>query len=356
MSVLDLNHRYISDVSALLIDGQVNYSLWEKITHAATLTLLDPDSQVGFDTQSPSDNALFADRMIRIVYSVWSELLPRWVDVPIFCGPVTNVSRDDAVLSVECQGKESLYMEPSMAWTAKTYPKGTRLTSTVWDVLKNKGGETKFDLPEWTTTLPRNYSLSPEHAIWDFVLWVVGSKLHRQVFYDGRGVLRMRTTSTVAAFTFTEAHLTSIPKLTYDMSMIRNTVRVKGATPEGKPQIVANRWLPATDPASSTALSRNGVRRNLVEVVDDSTLVTQAAANAKAQETLDWLRIGNVGFDFESFVIPHLEPGDTFQLTTQNTSIRLRAGQFSIPLRAGQAQSNGSHRRLSSNRARIRRR
>jgi hypothetical protein len=118
--ILDLNHKYLADVSPQLIDGQVNYAFLEPITSSASMTLIDPDNLTGFDSTSPSDNALYADRMIRLVDSVWSDLLPRWVDCPIFCGPVTKVKRDDAILSVECQGKESLYVEPAMVWVAKT--------------------------------------------------------------------------------------------------------------------------------------------------------------------------------------------------------------------------------------------
>jgi hypothetical protein len=356
VSVLDLDHRYVTSLTDQLVDGQVNLAFREKVTSALTLTLLDPDSAIGFDTQSPSDGALFADRMIRVVYSVWSDLLPRWVDVPIFCGPVTGVSRDDAILSVECQGKETLYQEPSMAWTAKTYYKGTRLVTAIRDILGSKGGEAKFDLPEWSTTLTRDFSLKPDTPLWDMVQWIVGSQLARQLFYDGRGVLRLRNVPAVAGFTFSEAHLTSVPKLSYDLSTVRNAVTVKGATPEGKPQIRAHRYLPPGDPASAVSLSRNGVKRQLMEIVDDSTINTQAAADARANEVLAAVRVGNVAFDFDSVPIPHLEPGDSFQLSTRDVSLQLRVTQFSIPLKAGSAQSNGTHRRISSNRARIRRR
>lgn len=381
VQILSLDHVYVSDVSDKLIDGQVNKAFREPINSSATLTLLDPDSAIGFDTQSPADGALYADRMIRVVYSVfvdtgtattasgdiYSDVYSDtygslqsptgfWVDVPIFVGPVTNVSRDDAVVSVECQGKESLYMEPSMAWAARTYYKRYKLTDTIRDILGAKGGETKFDLPEWSTTLPRDYSLKTETPLWDMVKWIVGSDLVRQVFYDGRGVLRLRSTPTTPAFTFTENHLTSVPKLSYNMEKIRNVALVKGGTPEGKHQIIAIRHLPKADPASSHSLGRNGVPRPLAEVVDDSTLMTQAAAEARATEVLQAVGIGNTEFEFDSVPIPHLEPGDNFQLSTRDVSMLIRVHNFSIPLKAGAPQSNGTLRRLSSNRARIRRR
>jgi hypothetical protein len=346
IQILDLNHTYIDDVSDRLLTGQVNKDFFGVTTTNATLDLLDPDNQVGFDTTNPSEGAIYADRMIKIIYSVFSDLLPRWVDVPVFCGPVIKVSRDGAILSVECQGKESLYVEPMMAWTAKTYAKGTKLVSAVRDLLTNKGGETRFDLPEWTRTLKKDIGLKVEKPVWDMTRDLVGSRLIQQVFYDGRGYLRLRTTPTTPTFTFTEDWLTSVPKLDFDSDSIRNTVRVKGATPTGKAQIIANAELPASDANSATSLGRklaNGtvVKRHLVELVDDSAIATQKEADDQAKTTLDSLDLQNVNFEFDSFPVPHLEQGDIFQITTRSFSRSLRATQFSIPLLAGESQSNG---------------
>ena len=293
----------------MLLDGQVNHTFGDAVSYTATLTLLDPDNLISFDTSSPSDNALYADRMIRIIYSVSSEILPRWVDVPIFCGPVTKVDRDDAVLSVECQGKEALVSPPMMAWTTRNYRKGQKLTAVVRDALAVVGGETKFDLPEWPNTLPKDYGLMPESGLWTFVRTRVGSRTVRHLFYDGRGVCRLRGSPTRPVFTFTEAHLLSVPKLNYNHADIRNGVRVRGATPEGKPQITRTRGIPGNDPSGAITLGRNGVNRHLIEIIEDSSLMTQAEVDAQAEQSLDSLRVSNVGFDFDSFPIPHLEPG-----------------------------------------------
>lgn len=355
VQILDLNHKYIADVSEMLMDGQVNKGFWDIVTSGATLTLLDPDFQTGFDTASPSDGAIYADRMIRIVYSTYSaDLLPRWVDVPIFCGPVTKVSRDDAVLSVECQGKESLYVEPTMVWTSKTYAKGTKLVSAVKDLLGSKGGETKFDLPEWTRTIKKDYSLKTETRAWDLVRSMVGSRLIHQAFYDGRGYFRLRNCPTTPIFTITEDHLTSVPKLEYDTANLRNTVLAKGATPTGKSQLISKRYLPSSNPSSPSALARNGVKRYLVEVIEDGDLTTQSAVDSLANETLESVQLEQVNFDFDSVPLPHLEPGDVFQIKTRDFSRNLRHKEFSIPLKAGNAQSNGTYRRLTANKTNIR--
>lgn len=355
VNIQNLDGAHIANVSSMLVDGQVNHSFMENVSYSASLTLMDPDNLVGFDTSSPSDNALYADRQIRIYYSVYSDLLPLWVDCPIFTGPVTKVTRDDAILSVECQGKEALSLPPFMIWTSKTYRKGTRLVSLVRDVMA-RSGETRFTLPEWSTTIPKDSTLTFDGAAFQYARDRVAPRMRRQLFYDGRGVLRLRSTPTTPYFTFTENHLLSVPKLDYNHADVRNTVLVRGGTPEGKPQIISKRYVPLSDPSSAEALKRGGIRRHLVEEVEDSNLMTQAAADAQADETLAAVAVSNVGFDFDSFPIPHLEPGDVFHLSTRDASINLRMGEFSIPLKAGNPQSNGTTRKISANRARIRRR
>jgi hypothetical protein len=203
--------------------------------------------------------------------------------------------------------------------------------------------------------LAKDYALGPETIMWDFVRTLVGSRNLRHLFYDGRGVLRLRGTPTRPSFTFTEAHLTSMPKLDYNHADIRNGATVKGVTPEGKPQLRAHRYLPPTHPSSAQLLGRNGKKRIMMEVVEDTTLTTQAAVDAAAQQLLDSLANSEVGFGFDSFVIPHIEPGDIFALSTGDISINLRLNEHSIPLKADSPQSNGSIRRLSANKARLRR-
>jgi hypothetical protein len=362
LQVLDLNHNKISDISDMLLDGQVNKSYWEWITSGATLTLRDPDGLTGFDTLSPSDGALYADRMIRITYSVWSELLPRWVHCPIFTGPVTKVSRDDTLLSVECQGKESLYMAPTMSWTTGTYRKGTKLSDStgacaIRDALGTKGGETHFDLPEWGTTLSKDWPLTTETPLWWIVLHMAGTRHRTQLFYDGRGVVRLRARSPHPVLTFTENHLTSVPKLDYDTERLRNAVLVKGGM-IGTRQIISIRHLPKAHGASSYSLRIGTRNRPLVEVVEDSNLTTQAAADDVAENTLASVEIGSTGFDFDALPQPHLEPGDTVALSTRDTSLNLLADKFSIPIQTGdnKSMSMGDNRRISANVRRLRRR
>lgn len=354
VQLLDLNHKYIADLSSRFIDGQVNIAGDADVTRNATLTLIDPDNSIGFDTDSPADGTLYADRMIRIVYSVYSDLLPKWVDVPLFCGPVKSVSRDDALVSVEAQGKESLLLPPTVAWYSHKYGKGWTVPSLVKAILRDKGGETKFDFPEWSAKTTREYSLSAESVIWTFCKAIVGPLKARQLFYDGRGVAKLRTTPQKSVFTFTENMLTSKPKVSFDTTGIRNSVMVKGGTPKGKPQIIVRKGAPKSHPVSSWRLGRNGIQNIMLEVVEDDTLVTAKAASERADEVMSSILLENVSVEFESFVIPHLEPEDIYTLTTRDFSVTQRVKEVSIPLKAGQGMSVGYTSKRSINIGKIR--
>src|SRR5215207_689348 len=119
-------------------------------------------------------------------------------------------------------------------------------------------GETKFDLPNFTYKLGHDYSVIATTVPWEFANVLSASRHIRQLWYDGRGVLRFREKGTRPIWTFTEDTLLSVPKLDYNHADIRNAATVRGQTPEGKPQLRAHRYLSDSHPSSSLALGRNG--------------------------------------------------------------------------------------------------
>lgn len=353
ISLLDLNHRYITDLSSRLVDGQITVDGNADVTRSATLTLLDPEGIMDLDSDSPADASMFLDRMVRITYSVWSDLLPRWVDVPVFCGPIRNFSRDDALVSVEAQGKEALFLPPTVAWYAETYKKGANVANTVRDIMADRG-ETRFQFPAWTLRTTRDWTITRESNIWQFCKNVVGPLRDRQLFYDGRGVAVLRSTPKAVTFTFNESMLVSRPKVTFDASTIRNSVYVVGGTPTGKPQITASLGAPRTHPVSSWKLGRNGKQNIMMEKVQDDTLMTKAAAQQRAEDVLESVLLQQVAVEFSSFVIPHLEPEDIYRLTTRDFAVNQRVKQITIPLKVGNTMTVGYLAKRSANIGRIR--
>src|SRR5690606_5804143 len=68
LQIMDLEHGYLDDISDQLIDGQVTVDASADVTRSLSLDLLDPRNTLHLDSDSPSAGALFADRMIRVIY------------------------------------------------------------------------------------------------------------------------------------------------------------------------------------------------------------------------------------------------------------------------------------------------
>lgn len=358
VQLLTLNHVYLADLSDQLLDGQVSIDANAEVTRTLALELFDPDHTLKLDSTAPADGALFYDRMIRVVYSVKSELLPRWVDVPVFCGPITKMTRTVDKINVECQGKESLVTPPSVANVSRVFGKNTNRAALVRAIMAAHGGETKFSIPAYGNTTTGPVTLTSETNIWQIVKAINGSFSTRQLFYDGRGVLVMRSTPTASTYTFKTGpggNVTTVPTVDYDISNVRNVVRVNGAIPAGKKTpITYQATLPRTHPMNHVAMGRNGVPRVLREIVTDDNVKTAAQAKALAVAQLNSLSLQYVDIKFDALVAPHLEPMDVYTLRTGDFSMSARVGQMTIPLRS--AVSNiGYLVRRTANKGRIRR-
>jgi hypothetical protein len=358
MSILTLGHAYVGDLSAQLMDGQVTIDGDADVTRSLTCQLMDPDRVLQLDSTSPNDGALFFDRMIQVTYSVKSALLPRWVDVPIFTGPITKMSRTDEIINLEAMGKEKLVTPPTVAYYSKTWAKGLKRTAIATAIMHDYGGETKFTIPDWPNVVTTPVTMTSESNMWALVQKMIGGRVTRHCFYDGRGILVARDMPKSSSYTFTSGNggnITSRPIVDYDGDNVINAVRVKGGDPKGKAKApVVTILAPATHPLSPKALGRNGKSRVILEVVDDDTVKTAAAAKQLAQTHLDTVLKQSVDVKFDALVVPHLEPEDLYTLNTPEFSIQARARQFSIPLRSAN-MSVGTAKRVSVNRTGIRR-
>src|SRR5690606_33235533 len=70
VEVLNLDGKRLSTISSQLLDGQVNVDLDADVSRSLTLSFLDPAHALNFDTDSPDDGAVYADRMLRVRYGV----------------------------------------------------------------------------------------------------------------------------------------------------------------------------------------------------------------------------------------------------------------------------------------------
>lgn len=353
VSIQDLSGNTLALVRDRLIDGQVNVDADADVTRSATVTLLDPDRSLPFDSNAPADGALYLDRMIQIVYYVLVGGV--WVGTPVFTGPVTKLSRSDAVVNVEAQGKETLAM--GGVWTPISLHTGTRKTSAIVSLLQSRAGENRFSIPDLPSKMPGPITLGRAEPSWPTALRLARS-LNRQLFYDGSGVCRLRTFPATSTYVFSDlTNITARPQIGYTTSSedFANTVIVNGQAPKGPATagaMVMNRpthtaVAPASHSLSPIRLGRNGVPRHLVKVIEDDTINSTPAATALANSTLATALLQAVDASFESLPIPHLEPLDVCTMVSGAGSTTFPLRQFSLPLVAGASMSVGWVKNLS---------
>jgi len=351
VQVLSLDHKRIADVSHMLIEGQVNVVNDSTTTRNCSLSLYDPRGHIGFGDYDPSEGALYLDNMIRVVLSYTWDGFDDWVDVPVFCGPVTSLSRDADTLAVECQGKEHL------ARRAVWEPKSFQAPRYVVDLIRNimrRSGETRFDIPSSKdikkVTLDQ-FDLYRQSSPWAKAQNLAHA-IDRQLFYDGRGILRLRKLPKRPVWTFTDGDrgtLTSRPRVSFDVENAKNLVWVKGRKPKGANERV-NGWarLPHDNPLSVQKLGRgpDNLGGVLLEVVENDNLKTKAECEKRAVELVNRRARQAVNVEFDSLPIPHLEPGDLVAVDSSDLQQEFVLRQFSIPLVAGDSMSVGYTRRM----------
>lgn len=358
VSVTNLEGNTLSVVSHRLLDGQVLVDMDADVTRSATLSLLDRKHSLNFDTDSPDDGALYADRMIRIEIEILVEDLGRHVSVPVFHGPVTKLDRKGDVVDIECQGKESLAL--GAVWRPITLKKGTKKTDAIRTLMSERAGETRFAFPTLTARLPKAVTLDRYSPVWASAR-KIASGMNRQLYYTAGGVLKLRAVPDRPVFTFktgTGGDILSDVAISNLMEDVKNVVVVKGGKPKGaKNAVRATAVAEDSHPLSPRRLGRNGVPRYLVELVENESIRTDADARERAKQILrDRLR-STVEVTFDALPIPHLDAGDLVRVETDDASFEFRLRQFSIPLGVSgdPVMSVGYHRRTTVNRRRIRR-
>jgi hypothetical protein len=356
LTVLDTEMNPVgAPLTNALLDGSVNVDLGGEVTRSCTLTLYDPDEQLDFDSNSPADGALYADRMMRVHYGV---RVPggSWVDVPVFTGPVVKFSRDGMKVNVECQGKEALAMGNAMR--VETYKKNARIVDVIEDVMRNEG-ERNFAFISKAGRLSGDVALVHETVPWAFARQRAAS-LGCHLYYDGNGRLRLREYPGTATWTFTEGtggDILTPPVVEFSIDGVRNAVRVTGKKPKGKgknaddgkeKKIVVTVVADSTHPLSPARLGRNGQGRYLVDFFEDDHIGSEAEARRVGKQRLASLLQSFIDVKFDSLVIPHLDAGDIIGVKTSRFSMTARLNAFSIPLTAGGAMSVGYNRRMKA--------
>lgn len=365
--VLDLDGSVRADLSDRVLDGEVVVDGHATVTRSLSLSLLDPRHTLNFDTDSPDDGALYADRMLEVVYSVYVPDLSDHVNVRVFTGPVTKLDRKGDVVDVEAQGKEALAM--GEMWRPLVLKKGTPKTAAIRMILKQRAGETRFDLPDRSARLLKTASYDRWTKPWKAAKAIARS-MDLQLFYDGRGVAILRHLPRRPVYTFntgTGGEILSDVAISNTMEEVVNTVVVRGGKPKGaKEAIQVTAVADRKHPLSPWRLGRtikddDGtdviIPRHHVERIEDGHIRSVKEARKRADRVLDDRLTSTVDVTLDVLPLPHLDPGDKVRVVTDDLSVAFRVWAFTIPLSAegSPVMSLGYHKKTTINRRRIRR-
>lgn len=369
LSILDMDGDHLSTIGERIVDGQVNVATdADGPSRSMTVTLYDPENRLRLDSDAPTAGSLFADRMLRARYGVKVPGVG-WVDVPVFTGPVMRVSRDGVHLTVECQGKEALALQP--VWRAYTVEKGVEKVDAIRRILRERAGETHFDLPDLKVKLGAAATLTAQPpqkkqaGMNSNTPWVlarkIASSMSRQLFYDGSGRVRLRALPANPLFTFDEALIQTPPQVAFDLTEMRNAVRVTGKKlHEGKekkgPQIPAHlvrgeAVAPRNHPLSPHRLGRTlgdgtVVGRYIPEFVTNDAIRSDREATRRAKQILADRLAQQVDISFDALPVPHLEEMDLIRVSYEDLRFNARLRRFSLPLTHAGVMSVGYVKRV----------
>lgn len=338
VQILNKEHKRISDVSRHLVSGEVMVLDDAETTRSASINLFDPSGVLSLEGDDPSDGAVFLNNMIRIVQSYTWPGHDGWVDVPVFCGPVQSVNRDAHTLAVEAMGKEIEAL--NAAWFPKNY--GVNYVTTIIKSIMRDVGETRFDIPDLLFITTATTSLGRTTKPWR-IARKLGQAVDRQLFYDGRGILRLRRLPKNPVWVFHDGErgtVTTDPRVSYDIENVRNIVLAKGAKVNGE-RMEYPAILPAKNQFSPQKLGRNGKWLVKLEIVENDHWKTERECQIHAVDAVNELRDQVYNVEVDSTPIPHLEPGDKVSLSAAGQQRDFRLRTFTIPLGAADSMPIG---------------
>lgn len=354
VDVLHLDEKARGRLTGVFIDGQVNLQRAAGgVARTATFTLYDPDHDLHLDADGPAEGALFFDRIVRVRHIVEMPWGP--VTAIPFCGPMTKIGREGDLLNLECQDKAILAMEGRPPMTRQ---KGTNAVRAIKDFMEATGERRfRFSIPNdrlKRKRLHKNYSVGWTRSPWSVCQQIAKDELDLDLVYSCDGALLLRRPAKNPVVIFAESDLTSGVKIDYDASRVRNYVRVQGEIPAKKgsgqkrPQKFAE-WAvaKASHPMSPTRLGRNGEKRWLPLVIEDSSIKKHSVAKDKAERELAKLLPLQVTSSWSTLPFFHLDSGDWLRLNTAAGTVNTPLVEASLPLGLGGDAALGIQRKVS---------
>lgn len=331
-----------------VLDGQVTIDVENReCTRVANLRLLDPTSSLWMEPDGPSSLPTHLRRMVQILYDVQ---VPGygWVSCPVFTGPVVEMDRDGAEVSLVAEGKERLAL--GSFGRTHTWGKKRKKTAVIREILELAGEDSsRIHLPAKNATLSKPFNVSRTEKPW-IQARKLAKSMDMELFYDGRGHVRMRKTpkATARPRIGSERLLSPVrqdrPKVEFFNGWI-----VLGDNPPGdRPRVTSPLiGLPENHPFSAQSLARNGKPFWRIREVSRPQVKTKARATQIARKLRDDHIEANTQVSFDMLPLPNVEEWDLLLAVDPLIGGRkVRLKQATIPLVAG-PMTVGAIRRVS---------
>lgn len=349
VQLLDLSHRYLGDVTKRLLGGQVDVDAdADGSTRSLTMDLLDPTNQLHLDGDSPDDGSIYFNRMAKVIFSVISVDGNTQYDIPIFTGPLTKADRNGAVITVTASGKEKLAM--NVLWKGKSYKENALKSDVIQNIMVELAGERKYSIAKFGAKIPNKLVMANDKTPWATARQLALS-MGKQLFYDGRGVVNLRSRSSRTMYTFRDnVDILSEVTASFDAESVINAVQIIGGKPKKAKKKVTYRLVaPRNHVLSPYNMGRWGKPRYLPEIIEDDAIRSMADARKIAKAHLKAALIEQVEVGFDALPIPFLEEGDYCRVVSDNYTGSFRLAKFSIPLTADGVMTIGYHKKVTPN-------
>ena len=233
----------------------------------------------------------------------------------------------------------------AMGWHYRA-PKGYPKTRVLTDILDG-AGETRLDIPQRKDKTIEPVTIASREQPWNRLQGMARALGSVRLWYDAHGTCRLTNLRSQPVYTFRRGdggNILSDPTLDVDLDNLRNIVVVTGGVPAGaKGRIQKVAQPEARHPFHAKNLGRNGKGRYIREDITDDAITSNEVAQNLANDKL-WEHLqATISVEFESLVIPHLEPWDVIRVEAGEWTWETQVGKFSIPLTTDGTMSVGKN-------------
>lgn len=334
----------------VILEGRVSVESGRTPSRILEATLLDPDGAL---TIEPASSGLPLAQMYEIVVKDCRNLPSLgWVECTVFTGPVVDCDIVGPAVTIAAHGRDTI--ADGDAWYPRTWPRKTRKTSIIRQLLGDSGFE-QMRIPNLSYTTPSRATLKGKPNKKDkrakigvgASRWAMARKLARSIpgyhlYMDAHGVPILERVPKSPCLTVTGNIALSDPRPERNPDFF-NSWLLTGAKPKGqKRRIRVKVEMPDWHPLSPHSLRFNGKVWRNVEVIDDSKVKSVKDARKIIADKRDAAMVVRVQVTAEIPPIPCLAVKDLVRLDV-GPAPRLRLDSFTLPLgEGGEPQTLGA--------------